>query len=423
MTINPFDYGNPITQRQRFFGRKKELLRIQDAIQQMRCISIVGERRIGKSSLLKFLTLPELIQQNKLGKDYVLCFADLQGFEEISPQVFWKWILSELSEKLPEKLSEKVDNIVKVNGFDTLSLRSLFEQMAAKKIIFLFDEFETILENPEFPKSFYGHLRWLTQNCSVSFITATRRELIYHCLDSDTKTSPFFNIFDNLVLRPFTAIECKNLVDHYLKDPGIKFIDSEIEKLIEISGGYPAFLQTVSSFLFWTYQTESEDTEVKRWIYVEENFRTQLNSHSEYFWDKSEEEEKILLSLLTLLGKGKDTFIREETIKSLYPRYKNDLLTLYNRSLLLRDNGSYRLFSLIFAEWILNELTDISQEGEKSLKDWFADYEKSFVSKGLEKIENEFGKINPKYWNLLRKALLLAADPKSILETINKLIS
>ncbi len=139
MAINPFEYGNPIIHPHQFFGRKNELIRIQDSIRQMRSISIVGERRVGKSSLLRLIFLPEIIQAYELGGDVVFCFADLQGFEEISPEGFWKWMLGELSGKLPEDLKIEVNTILDNTSFDTLSLRSLFEQLASKKIIFLFD--------------------------------------------------------------------------------------------------------------------------------------------------------------------------------------------------------------------------------------------------------------------------------------------
>ncbi|UCE07361.1 MAG: hypothetical protein JSW07_04840 [bacterium] len=110
--------------------------------------------------------------------------------------------------------------------------------------------------------------------------------------------------------------------------------------------------------------------------------------------------------LAILFTKGKQD-ISEKELKDLYPRYKNDLLTLNNRSMVLSDNGNYRLFSPVFAEWIVMELTDISQKGEKSIEEWITQYEKSFLEKGLQKSGNIFKKVNPKYWELLRKILLL----------------
>lgn len=423
---NPFEYGTPITHPNLFFGRRTEIVRIQDSIRQMRSISIVGERRVGKSSLLNLMTSPELVAEYELGTDVIFCFVDLQGFEEITPPEFWRWILKELYARLPEALALEVYAVLESGNFDTLSLRILFEKLSSKHIIFLFDEFESILQNPQFPRAFYGHLRWLSQNCSVAYITATRRELVYHCIDSTTKTSPFFNIFDNLVLRTFKSQECRELITHYLNGAEIRFTEREIVKLIDISGGYPEFLQMACSFLYYArYDLDGDHGEPCGngcWRYLEDNFRVQLKSHSEYFWDKSEEEEKILLALLALLSHSHRQGIPEQKIRRVYPRYKNDLLTLYTRSLVLKVNGGFRLFSQVFADWILIELTDISKAGENSLEAWLEAYGKNFVAKGLDKIEEEFRKVNPRYWDLLSKALLLMREPEPILDIIDKIV-
>jgi hypothetical protein len=314
---------------------------------------------------------------------------------------------------------------VEKQNFDNISLRFLFDKLKSLKIIFLFDEFETVLQNPKFPKSFYGHLRYLTQNCPVALITVTRRELVYHCIDDETKTSPFFNVFDNLVIKPFGESECRELVQTYLQGSEISFTESEVNRMIELSGGYAAFFQIACFFLFYAYQTDMlEDDEAERWTYVEETFRSQVNPHFAYFWERSEEEEKILLALLAILTTKGNRSISEEEIRNLYPRYKNDLLILHNRSMVLRDNSTYRLFSPIFAEWISIELTDISQKGDQSIEEWLAEHEKSFLEKGLDKIEeieSQFKKVNPKYWDLLRKTLLFVRNPKSIVALLEKL--
>ncbi len=51
-TPNPFTNRGPVTNPEDFFGRKDELATILTRLQSLQCVSIVGERRIGKSSLL-----------------------------------------------------------------------------------------------------------------------------------------------------------------------------------------------------------------------------------------------------------------------------------------------------------------------------------------------------------------------------------
>jgi hypothetical protein len=266
--------------------------------------------------------------------------------------------------------------------------------------------------------------RFLTQNCSVSFVTATQRELVYHCLDDDTKTSLFFNIFDNLVVKPLDKSECETLVQSYLDGLEVSFTESEIARLIDLSGGYAAFFQYACSFLYYAYQNDAiNDDEFKRFANVEAQFRLQATPQFSYFWHKSEEEEKIVLSLIALLQSKKKTAISENEIKNLYPRYKNDILVLENRSLVLKYEEKYKLFSPLFSEWILIELADISQKNVHLLDEWLTEYEKNFLQKGLDTIVNikdGFQKVNPKYWSLFGTILKYAPDSQQIIDLLSK---
>ena len=62
MTTNPFTFGNPIRDPARFYGRKEEIRQILNRLRSSahESTSIVGERRIGKTSLLKHLDTPEV---------------------------------------------------------------------------------------------------------------------------------------------------------------------------------------------------------------------------------------------------------------------------------------------------------------------------------------------------------------------------
>jgi len=55
MHPNPFSFGNPIRDPQRFIGRRSDLQQIVDRLRSSahESTSVVGERRIGKTSLLK----------------------------------------------------------------------------------------------------------------------------------------------------------------------------------------------------------------------------------------------------------------------------------------------------------------------------------------------------------------------------------
>ena len=206
------------------------------------------------------------------------------------------------------------------------------------------------------------------------------------------------------------------------KNSKVKFTNEEINKIINLTGGYTSFFQAACFFLYDSYSKYNiRDSEKTRWSYVEENFNIELRSHFAYFWNKSRDEEKILLSLF-VLSKQKDRYcITEDRLNKIYPGYKNYLECLHDRSLIIKKDKDYCLFSPAFVDWIIKELTDISKKDEKPFEEWLRQYKKGFFEKGIQNIESEIEKVNPRYWELLVKAIDLVKDPKVVLEIIDKI--
>jgi len=59
---NPYQDMNAVRSADMFFGRRRILRRLYSAIVSKQCISLVGSRHIGKSSVLRSLNFPELQQ-------------------------------------------------------------------------------------------------------------------------------------------------------------------------------------------------------------------------------------------------------------------------------------------------------------------------------------------------------------------------
>ena len=61
VTLNPFTYGNPISDPERFVGRRREVEQIFMRLRnpEFESSSIVGERRSGKTSLLNYVSHPD----------------------------------------------------------------------------------------------------------------------------------------------------------------------------------------------------------------------------------------------------------------------------------------------------------------------------------------------------------------------------
>ena len=76
MQSNPFTYGNPISDPRRFFGRAREVEQIFGRLrnEEFESSSVVGDRRIGKTSLLNYLADPGVRAAHGLKSEYYSFF-------------------------------------------------------------------------------------------------------------------------------------------------------------------------------------------------------------------------------------------------------------------------------------------------------------------------------------------------------------
>src|SRR5512134_1322248 len=94
--INPFSYGKPIDDPVRFIGRRREIEQIYSRLlSAFESSSGVGERRSGKTSLLKILQHPEIQTRFGLNPDkYKFVYQDFLFLDEnTTPTRFWQRVL------------------------------------------------------------------------------------------------------------------------------------------------------------------------------------------------------------------------------------------------------------------------------------------------------------------------------------------
>jgi serine/threonine-protein kinase len=94
---NPFTYGNPISDPRRFFGRAREVDQIFGRLrnEEFESSSLVGDRRIGKTSLLNYLADHGVRAAQGLGPErYNFVYVDLQMLDEaMGPEHLWRRLL------------------------------------------------------------------------------------------------------------------------------------------------------------------------------------------------------------------------------------------------------------------------------------------------------------------------------------------
>ncbi len=257
---SPFVTGSPITHPRHFFGRKKELKRLLNLLKRhpMQNAAIIGQRRIGKTSLLHYLknitTTPvEELRPNQKSdwvpnpEKYKWIFVDFQDPRMASKERFLSHILENLRIKTPESCN--LDNFMDVMG----------EKLHHPTVILL-DEIGVGLKRcPELDDEFWESLRSLATNYTegnLAFILATHEapiELAHHTGHS----SPFFNIFGyTATLGVLTEEEARELI----ANSPIPFADDDVEWIIEQSQRIPLLLQILCrECLFHSEDGDTDD--------------------------------------------------------------------------------------------------------------------------------------------------------------------
>lgn len=385
-TVNPFTYGNPIGEPGRFYGRHREIEQIFSRLRNpaFESSSIVGERRTGKTSLLRVIAHPDVIRANGLDPNrYIFVYNDLMMVgESTTPLQLWVRLLrtirrqvenadSELDDIVAElRASETVDNYLLADFFDRLNDMDIH-------VVLLLDEFENITYNQNFGPDFYGGLRSLAIHHNLALITSSRLELVNLCHSDQVRTSPFFNIFANINLRGLEPAAVDALLGQTASTP-FGFTNEECQAIAHFAGNHPFFTQVAAHFMWDAHQESIEQD--KRVDYMRRKACIEVEPHLADYWQHSSENERIALAALALTSAAarNDQEIADDVIRQSLKRIESVLAQLEKRALVVvRDNQS-QLFSSAFADWILGELFDLVGAPDQEFQEWLKTQSGSF---------------------------------------------
>ena len=292
---NPFMNRVMIQDIEEFYGRKNEVEKIYSRIGSSRpqSISIVGERRIGKSSLLNYIHNP-INRQKYLKKpnEFIFVLIDFQERRGIDISKFFSIIYTSLIDAFDGNLELNIES--NYEGFKKII--SIFEEHRLK-LVMLFDEFELITKNENFNTEFYSFCRSIANNYNVAYIVSSGRNLQTLCHSKEISDSPFFNIFSNLTLSQFSREEAVALIT----DPARKLnysTTSYIDFILDIAGYYPFFIQIACSSLFEHLKSKYL-TGKSLMDRVKEDFVDEAKVHFQQIWETIDEDQKEVILMLS----------------------------------------------------------------------------------------------------------------------------
>jgi hypothetical protein len=448
-SINPFSYGKPIDDPVRFIGRRREIEQIYSRLlSAFESSSVVGERRSGKTSLLKILPHPEI--QTRFGLNqgkYKFVYQDFLFLgENTTPTRFWQRVLKSIQRvvAVSTEVVAEIEAALKATTIDNYALDDIFTLIDEEGlyIVLLLDEFEQVTRNHNFDNDFFGGLRALAIHHNLALITSSRQDLVQLTHSEQVRSSPFFNIFATINLRNFSEQDATELIDKYLSDSGVKFLLSELNIIFAIAGYNPYFLQMACHYLFAAWQQGLDDVARRRYL-IDEARREGMAIFQD-FWQSSTPPQQILLIILALrelerkasipqkgdslasfteTGRSEDTVAEMETF---YGRASQVIGDLENRGLVIKnlETSAYHLFSTEFSEWLADEIVGDTSD-LRAWRDWQKD--ETIIGTLPTSLQDMLAQtvvgLNPNYRTLLGNWLLERKTTASSIRLIQTFIN
>jgi serine/threonine protein kinase len=313
---NPYLNRVMISNPSEFFGRDRDIRRIYSRLDAPRpqSISVVGERRIGKSSLLYHIYRARNRREHMSNHaNTIFIYLDFQQDLQFDVPRFIDFMFNMLS------YESKSDQDYTKRETTLDELKNVIQELhnAGKRIVILMDEFEVITRNPRFEGHFFALLRALANSYHVAYVTSSQEDLQKMCHNADIADSPFFNIFSNLILRPFSREEALELIKKPSAEAGVA-LEGHAARILDLAGYFPLFLQIACSAVFEALVANPGAE--PDWRRVREAFMEEARPHYQSIWDHFDEPARESLSSL-VDGKSvgaKYAYVKEELVRRGY---------------------------------------------------------------------------------------------------------
>jgi hypothetical protein len=353
---NPFDSPTTIRDPKKLVGRDEHLKRIFGLLKNQQNVSVVGAKRIGKTSLLTILKDEETQRRFGFpGKDFLFLSIDLQErslkknenfFDDINPlirQQGHKYLQGVLLEEFEDD--------------EFVNLLSAIKQQGLHPVLMI-DTFDLITRYKQADIDFFGFLRSQGSIGQVSYVTASIKTVGKICpSDTENLGSPFFNIFRNVQLGPLNEKESRDLLSNFSAAEGLPFTDKEVSWVLEIAGCHPYFIQQVGAALFQEKSTGNAEKinfqRIKKEVYQD------LEDYFIDYWNLLDQDERKQLAEETLHKERKENKYPELNSSELFYEYLDRIYKPEETPVTEIDIESF--------EKILNKLNDARGLGESVL--------------------------------------------------------
>jgi len=333
MAQNPFYHRGPIRESKHFCGRQAETEQLANLLRVSQSVSVVGPRRIGKTSLLYHLHAPDVRAAYGLqAPGFSFASVDAEGLAQAPVATVYAAFLDALQDALREApatpAAEAPTRPADYHALDG-ALKACGRQ--GTRVAFFIDEFEALAGNPNLDPSFFSGLRGLATRHAVSYIVASQRPLIALVYaDHSVLSSPFFNIFATVPLGLFDGATARELVQDCLATSEAELPPPALQAIADLAGPHPFFVQ-VAAYHAWEVARSEPAWDERAGKRLAETFYQEARPHYLYHWRNLDDAQQYALANLAVTQH--DSASREV------------LRRLQEECLILPINGGYHYLS------------------------------------------------------------------------------
>lgn len=217
-TDNPFiPLNDIITEQYLLFGREREITRVFETLNSGSSVALIGEKKIGKSSLLQAIYQQAehrlLKPREAIYLNLSLIFNDDDFYDELCNKV----------------------------GIPVSKGRQLIRELQKQQLLLLLDEVQQMTWDG-FTRELRQQLRGLADgqaNPPLRLVIAASEHLDVLFPDSRDNPSPFQDVCIEEIIQPWDENIVRGFIDIRLANTQVSFTEGEIIKLIQESGGHP----------------------------------------------------------------------------------------------------------------------------------------------------------------------------------------
>lgn len=339
LQTNPYTNRGAIRKPEDFFGRTGMIEDVYKRLLGGQSVSLVGERRIGKSSLLNALRFQR--EEYDFPSEFRFVFLDLQSIAGCTEDFFLEFLTSLIAEET-EQLPKGSGRSALIDMVQELSTRN-------QRLVVLLDELEVLMHNDKISPQLFSFLRAWSGEYGVFMVVAFREGSVDRIVESPGLGSPFLNVFGSVYVGPLEETEARELVVSPAAVRGISFSEEETRRILELCGYFPLFLQIACYHMFELCQSGSIRSDWQEEL--QDRFTLEATPYFEYIWGQLSNRERKSVQELSASGK--------------VPESRSDVWkALLRKGIAISEGQRTRLFSSAFELFVTQRAgTDSVQEG------------------------------------------------------------